>query len=550
MAEIINLLTLMFLAASIILLVLNRFSRATVPGFILAGIALNQHIPEQEMLALSQIGIAFLVFVFGLKTDLSRIKAVAEESISAALVQITVLGLTAYFVAQGLGLNALNSLYVAAAAGFSSTLVGLELIESEVKTDILHGRLAESIQLVQDLVALIVIAVLSAQVNSIGIATSLGHLLFIVSLALIFRKLAFKKIAETLEGSRELLMLVSLSILTGFIGLTELIGSSLIIGAFSAGLAISKFPENMEVLDTTGSLKDFFSAIFFIALGSLVALPSFRTIVLTLFLVSSAVFLLPIIVSVTLMASGYDKRTSYLTGLSLDQISEFALIIAIQAYVGGTIEPFVFESIVLAGAITMILSSYTSRYQEQIYRLNARISPIEVNSKKIKDKTNLPENLYEHVILLGYDTQGKEIVEALKQENQDFVIVENDPEKIIEIAKEEEYYIYGDVLDPETWDKARYKEAELIVSTIPFEEISEKVLDLDTDADKILRAREITEASRYIERGAIYVNVPDILSSRELVEHLQGVMENREYREELRRRNLLEIRSHFQQQDD
>ncbi len=550
MTELINLFTVMFVTASIILLLLNRFSSATVPGFILTGIVLNTYIPEDEMVLLSQIGIAFLVFIFGLKTDLDRIQSVAKESFSAALVQVTVLGLTAYFVAQGFGLNTLNSLYVAAAAGFSSTLVGLELIESEVRTDILHGRLAESIQLIHDLLALVVISLLAAEASSVGLIDSLGNLLIIIILALIFRKIAFKKIANIVEGSREMLMLVSLSILTGFIGIAEFIGSSLIIGSFAAGLAISKFPENMEVLDTTGSLKDFFSAIFFIALGSLVAFPTAKTVVLTLFLTSSTLILVPLVAAITLMASGYDKRTSYLAGLSLDQISEFALIIAIQAYVAGTIEPFVFQSIVLSATSTMIISSYTSRYQEKIYKLNARVSPIEVNSKKIKDKTNLPENLYEHVILLGYDSHGKEIVEALKEENQDFVIIENNPEKIIEIAKKEDYYIYGDVLDDKSWEKTRYKEAELIISTIPFEEVSEKVLDLDTDADKILRAGEIPEAKDYLDRGALYVNVPDILSSRELIEHLQGVMEKKDYREELRRRNLLEIRSHFQEQDD
>jgi len=550
MSELINLFTVMFVTASIILLVLNRFSSATVPGFIVAGIALNNYIPEEEMVLLSQIGIAFLVFIFGLKTDLDRLQSVAKESVSTAFVQVTVLGLTAYLVAQGLGLNTLNSLYVAAAAGFSSTLVGLELIESEVRIDILHGRLAESIQLIHDLLALVLIAILTAEVNSVGLFTSLGHLLFLVGFALVFRKLAFKKIANTVEGSRELLMLVSLSILTGFIGIAEMLNSSLIIGSFAAGLAISKFPENMEILDTTGSLKDFFSAIFFIALGSLVAFPSFKTVVLTTFIVSSTLLLVPLVAAITLMVSGYDKRTSYLTGLSLDQVSEFALIIAIQAYVAGTIEPFVFQSIVLSATLTMIISSYSSRYQEQIYRLNARISPIEVNSKKINEKTKLPENLYEHVILLGYDTQGKEIVEALKEENQEFVIIENDPEKIIEIAKQEDYYIYGDVLDPEAWDKARYKEAELLISTIPIPKVSQKVLSLDTDADKILRAKEVSEAKKYLDQGALYTNVPDILSSRELVEHLQGVMEKRNYREELRRRNLLEIRSHFHEQDD
>ncbi len=549
MAEIIGLFTVMFVAASAILLILNKFSHPTVPGFILAGIALNNYIPESEMITFSQIGIAFLVFVFGLKTDLTRLKAVARESLSSALVQIVFLGSAAYLVAQGIGLNMLNSLYIAAAACLSSSLVGLELIESEVRVDILHGRLAESIQLVQDTFALILIAILTAEINSISIALNITYLFALVGLALLFRKFVFQKVAEATEGSRELLMLLSLSILTGFIGLAELLGSSIIIGSCAAGLAVSKFPENMEILDTVGSLKDFFSAIFFIALGSLISFPSVKTALLTLFLTISTLYLVPGITAITLMIHGYDKRTSYLTGLSLDQVSEFALIIAIQAYIAGTIEPFVFQSIILSATLTMIISSYTSRHEEKIYQVTSRMSPIEVNSKKIRDKTSLPENPQDHVILLGFDTQGKEIAEALKEENQEVIVIENNPEKIDELEKED-YYIYGDVVDHENWKKASYRDAELIISTIPFEEVSQKVLDLDTNADKILRAQEIYEAQHYLEEGALYVSVPDILASKELVDHLRGVMENKNYREELRRRKLLEIRSHFQQQDD
>ncbi len=549
MAEVIGLFTVMFVTASLFLLLLDRFSHPTVPGFILAGIALNSYIPEGEMITLSQIGIAFLVFVFGLKTDLDRLRSVAEESLSSALVQMTFLGTAAYIVAQGMGLNTLNSIYISAAAGLSSSLVGLELIESEVRTDILHGRLAESVQLVQDTFALVLIAALTAEINSVSMALNITYLFILVGVALLFRKFIFQKIAEATEGSRELLMLTSLSIITGFIGAAELMGSSIIIGSCAAGLAVSKFPENMEILDTVGSLKDFFSAIFFVALGSLISIPSMETALLTLFLTLSTLFLVPSIIAITLMIHGYDKRTSYLAGLSLDQISEFALIIAIQAYIAGTIEPFVFQPIILSATLTMMISSYTSRHEENIYKITSGISPIEVNSKKIREKTSLPENAENHVILLGYDTQGKEIAEAFREEGKDIIVVENNPEKITELEKEN-YYIYGDGLDQETWEKASYTEAELIISTIPFEEISEKILELDTDADKILRSKDIRTAHRFLEKGAIYVNVPDILASQELIDHLRGVMENRNYREELRRRKLLEVRSHFQQQDD
>lgn len=549
MSELIPSLTLMFVTASVLIFTLDRFKHPAIPAYILSGLLISNFVQERFILSLSQIGIAFLVFIFGVKMDLDRLKAVADESISAALIQVAVVGITAYIVAQGLGFNTLNTIYIASAAALSSSLVGLELIESEVRLDLLHGRLAESIQLIQDIIALFVITLLGTGLQLGAASRNLAQLFLIVGFALFVRKYLFGKIAELAAGSRELLMLLSLSFLTGFITLSSLTGASIVVGAFAAGLSVARFPQNMEILDTIGSLKDFFSAIFFIGLGALISIPGPTALLLTVFLISITVLLQPIITGLGLLINGYDKRTAYLTGLSLDQISEFALIIAIQAYIAGTIQTPVFQSIILAATSTMVISSYTSRFEEEIYRKISDLGLVEVNGRKINKRTQIPENLEDHVILVGYDTQGKEISEALRNEEQEFIIIENDPEKIIEASKQQEHYIFGDVFDYKTWRKAHLDKAKLIVSTIPQKQVSERILGLPTEADKILRSSEVEEAKLLLEQGAFYVNVPDILSGEELLDHLHGVMENTNYREEIRRRNLLEIRQQLQSED-
>ncbi len=549
MSELITILTAVFVASSIMIFLLEKLSHPRIPAYIFAGILVGTWINQSEILGLSQLGIAFLVFVFGIKSDLGRIRTVGEEAVSTALVQIVVVGTMLFLVAQGIGFSLSDSLYFSLAGALSSSLVGLELVKSEVRVDILHGRLAEAIQLFQDLVAVIAITVILSGFTAESIALNLSYLAVTMVGALLIRQFLMDHIARLAEGSRELITLFSLSILILFISTSQYINSSLVVGSFAAGIAVSKFPHNMEILDTMGSMKDFFSSIFFVTLGALIAVPTFETLLLTAVLTSTTLLLKPIMTGVGLLINGYDRRTAYLTGLSLDQISEFALIIAIQAHIAGTINPVIFQSIILSATITMIVSSYTSRYEEELYNYVSSLELVEVNSRKINEKTSLPEELKNHVILLGYDTQGKEIAEALREEGQKFILVENDPEKIEEFSKKHNNYIFGDVMDDETWEKANPEDAKLIVSTIPFKQISKKILGLETDAEKILRANNSLEAKSLLEEGALYVNVPDILSSEELVEHVNGVIEDRNYREELRRRNLLEIRRYLQEHE-
>lgn len=547
MSELIEVLTLIFVVASGTLMILDRFNHPALPAYILAGLILGPFIPEEDLINLSQIGIAFLVFVFGVKLDLTRIKSVATESQFTATVQVVVIGLISFAAGLLLNLSLIEAVYLSVFATLSSSLVGLQLIQQEIQINLIHGRLAESIQLIQDTIAIVILIGLTAVSTGSNVAAQFTYGIALMASAVLIRNFVFDYIGKLIENSRELFMITSIAFLAGFIGIATSLNLSIAVGAFAAGLSVSKFPHNMEILDTIGSLKDFFSALFFISLGALVTFPGLQTLAIAVVLIFLVAVAKPAATILGLMMQGFDDRTAHLTGFSLDQISEFGLIIGISGYLSGTISASLFNALIIAATATMISSAYTSRHEDLLYNVIRDINFIP--SRRRVPKSDDIGELNNHIIVVGYDTQGKRIVDALNSEDVEYVVIENDPEKVEDLREKDEPYIYGHVMDYYPWIEAEIEDAQAIISTVPVMNVSERILSLDTDADRILRSETVEQASKLLDKGAIYVNVPEILSSEMLADHIEGVMQDRNYREELRRRNLLEIRKFLQSEE-
>ncbi len=543
MVDIINTLTLIFVASSITLFLAKRANHPAIPAYIIAGIISGYFITEQEQLFnLVQLGIAFLVFLFGLKFDPEKIKDVAADSHIAVLVQVTTIGSVGFVSGLIIGLDTFHATIFALAAALSSSLVGIELLEKEIDFRLIHGRLAESMNLTQDLIAIIAIIVLSsAAFNFETVSTTLLYGTTILLAGLLIRRYFMDFIASQAENSNELLMLISITILTGFIALSNHLGLSIVVGSFAAGIAVAKYPHNLEILDTVSSLKDFFSAIFFVTLGALLTLPNLNVVFLTLLLVVLTVLVQPYLTSIILNYLGYDSRTSFATATSMDQISELVLILVLV----GSIIDELFQAVILAATITMITSSYTTQYEQELFKKLKKYNlPL---TDKPAQKISIKEKLEDHIILLGYDIQGRKLAKILDDKEKKYVIIENDPEKIDEIKKKGHSYIYGNALQEETWNQAEYKRAKLIISTPPFRKVSWKVAELDTEADKIVTEQELGEARKLLEKkGIIYVNVPEIASIDQVTEHLIGTLNDVNYKEELRRKNMLDIRNYLE----
>jgi len=547
MVDIINTLTLIFVASSLTLFIAKRTGHPAIPAYIIAGIMSGYFITEQEQLfTLVQLGIAFLVFLFGLKFDPEKIRDVAVDSHIAVLIQVVVIGLVGLLSGLIMGLDIFHATIFALAAALSSSLVGIELLEKEIDFKLIHGRLTESMNLVQDLIAILAIIILSSTAFDVStVSTTLFYGASVLLAGFLVRRYLMEFIASQAESSNELLMLISITILTGFIAVSEYLGLSMIVGSFAAGVAVARYPYNLEILDAISSLKDFFSAIFFVTLGALLTLPNLNVLFLTLLLVFLTIFIQPYLTSVILTYLGYDSRTSFATATSTDQISELVLILVIQLYLVGSIISELYQAVILAATITMITSSYTTQHEQELFtRLKKYNFPLTDTSSQ---KISIKERLEDHTILLGYDIQGKKIARLLDKEDEPFIILENDPEKIDEIKKKKYNYIYGNAFQEEIWTQAEYERAKLIISTPPFSKVSQKVAELETDADKILTEQELDKARELLQKkDVIYVNVPEIAAVDQITEHLIGTLNDVNYKEKLRRKYMLDIRNYLE----
>lgn len=541
MSEIVITLSIVFVTAGLFLLVANQLEFPSVPFYIVAGLVVGQFVQEPALVDLALWGVAFLVFVFGIRVDLGDVRSVIRDAEIAAFAQLLVVAPIAFGIGYGLGTAFgfeepfRNALYFSAAATLSSTLVGVHRLEAEIRDNLVHGRLAAAVHFFDDLVAVGALLVFSAEVLTDAqlITSKIGYgVLFLLAGLLLYRH-GFPVLVRVAGGDDELVLMGSISILIAFIAAAEAVGISIVVGAFAAGLAVRTDHEvPLGVHNGVESIRDFFVAIFFVTIGALVSIPTFEVLVLGGVLVGLVVAINPLIHAIAFVAEGYDARTAFLTGSNLNQVSELGLVIALQAWLFGTIADPVFDGIVLAAAVTMIVSASARRYEHAFFdTVLSRVLP--ERTTYIDEHSAVEDDLEDHVVLVGYGRQTRRLVDLLEERRIPYVVVENDPTVRDDLVADCRNYVFGDATASYPMKLARVGEATLVVSSVDYRPVSEAVLGLKTDADVILRADTSRDAAELLDSGATFVTVPSVLASDQLIETVERVLADEREAEKL-----------------
>ena len=543
-SEMLTAVAIIFIIAGPFLLLANRFDLPAAPLLIIGGLLAGFFIDEDIVLQLAQFGIALLVFTFGVSIQLSAIGTVFRDSELAALMQILVVGSIGMALGIIMGLPIEEALFVGAAVALSSTIVATGLLQTEIHTDLIRGRLGQSIQFIQDVLALMFLLAMGAGVVELDpIVLQIGYGVVFLAAAAIVNRHVFPWMTRLAGGSVELMVIGVISILVVFIGGALAVEVPMVVGAFAAGLAIRYDPATyIGLFNGLESIKDFFVAIFFATVGALVVLPfvelgldaSIEKLTLVFIIVTLTVIVKPVVTTAILMYRGYEARTSTLTGLSTDQVSEFALIIAIEALIIGLLTQSVFDAIILAAAITMITSSFTQRHGEGIYRSLANRGVLSERHGKTDALSEVDADISDHVIVVGYGKKGSRLVDTLERLDHPYVVIENDPALRGDLRADCDSFVFGDAMDAYTWQKARVASAKAIVSVTSSQIVSRRLLEFDFDAGLILRAPDERIAMQLLDEGALYVVVPDLLASEQLIKRISALLEGELSRDELR----------------
>jgi Kef-type K+ transport system membrane component KefB len=517
----------MIVAATVLAYIIRLLKQPMILAYIIAGVLIGPAvvglIDNSETIAtLSEMGIAFLLFIVGLEIDFKRLR---DTGVTAAIVgagQVVVTLIVSYGAATLLGFGSVAALYIAIALTFSSTMIVVKLYADKRQLDTLHGRVVLGVLLVQDVIAIVILALLPnlthPTASLVGLSLIKGAAIFV--LAWISTKHILPIVFNYAAKSRELLFLAAVSWCFLFAGITYILGYSVAIGAFLAGISLASTSYNVEIISRVKSLRDFFSTIFFVSLGMMLVFEGAFALNHMLLLIAALSLLVivgnPIIVIVLMSLLGHKKRTSFLTGLAIAQISEFSLIVVALGMALGHISTEVFALITAIAAVTITVTTYLIKYDNYLYGKFARYLDVfeRLGVKKEHLEYGIMAKKY-RVILCGYNRIGYSILRKLTEMEKSVLVVDFNPELIRRLIKERIPCLYGDIGDVELVERLNLKDVELLISTIPTIKdnilLIKKTKAANEKAVAIVTANQVEEALRLYEAGADYVVLPHFL---------------------------------------
>ena len=288
-----------------------------------SGIGLITSHDQIELLA--HIGIALLLFVVGLKLDLHLIRTMGKVALATGLGQVVFTSAFGFLISLGLGLAAVEAVYVAVALTFSSTIIIVKLLSDKREIDSLHGRIAIGFLIVQDIVVILVMIGLTAFGGQTAEGWSVsGHLFWVIGAGTAFlggitimMRYVLPPVLKYLAHSLELLVLFAVAWAIALATLGDALGFSKEVGAFLGGVSLASTPYREALSSRLVGLRDFLLVFFFIDLGARLELSLLGTQVANSLTLSLFVLIgNPLIVMVIMGYMGYRKRTGFLAGLS------------------------------------------------------------------------------------------------------------------------------------------------------------------------------------------------------------------------------------------
>lgn len=435
---------------------------------------------DEQIELLSELGIAVLLFLVGIKLDVKLIRSLGGVSLMTGLGQVAFTSLFGYLIGLGLGLGHVTSLYVAVALTFSSTIIIVKLLSDKREIDSLHGQIALGFLIVQDLVVVLAMIVLSA----IGISThggGEGHgggsmlsvlaagLAMVAAVGVFVRYLA-NPLTERLARTPELLVIFAIALAAMFAAIGDAVGIGKEVGGLLAGVALASTPYRETVAARLAPLRDFLLLFFFIALGATLDLSLLGTHVAGAVIFSLFVLIgNPLIVLSIMGAMGYRKRTGFLAGLTVAQISEFSLIFVAMGISLGHVGNDALGLVTMVGLVTIAASTYMITYSHQLFAMAEPLLGLfeRKNTPREPDEAAAHKDRAYEVIIFGLGRFGTAIGIRLKRRGVRVLGVDFNPLAVRrwrELGLETEY---GDATDPEFVTELPLAQAEWIVSTVP-----------------------------------------------------------------------------------
>jgi Kef-type K+ transport system membrane component KefB len=516
-------------------------------GVIAGPSALNIVQSPEHIELLAELGIVVLLFLVGLKLDLKLIRTLGPVALATGLGQVAFTSVIGYALGIALGLNTVTALYVAVALTFSSTIIIVKLLSDKKEVDSLHGRIAVGFLIVQDLVVVLAMMVLSA----LGIGAQAGeddsvlaHIgsvliygLMMLGFVLLFIRYLATPLVSRIARSQELLITFAI----GWAALLAAIGSQLgfskELGGLLAGISLASTPFREAIVARLASLRDFLLLFFFIALGlqlnlSMLGEQLGPALILSIFVLIGN----PLIVIIIMGFMGYRKRTGFLAGLTVAQISEFSLIFMAMGLSLGHVSAESLGLVTLVGLITIAMSVYMITYSHKLYgKLEPWLTIFE-RKKPYREEALEDKNGWDQpydVILFGLGRYGKAIAYYLEKEGFNLLAVDFNPDEVRRWRNQGHRVMYGDASDPAFVSDLPLKGVKWVVAAMPQHDIGithedprlsliEGLKQQDYSGGIAVSTQHLDDQQTLKEKGATLIFLPFHDAAEKAVERIKA----------------------------
>lgn len=378
-------------AAAIITIIFKWLKQPLVLGYLIAGFLVGPNftllptVAEPENISVwAEIGVIFLLFSLGLEFSFKKLLKVGTPASVTALVEVLFMLGIGFLAGKLMGWSLMDSIFLGGVLSISSTTIIIRALEELGVKGHKFAGLVFGILIVEDLVAILLMVLLStlavsAQFAGTEMLMSVAKLVFFLVLWFIsgiFFLPTFLRRAKKFMND-EMLLITSLSLCLLMVWLATLVGFSPALGAFIMGsiLAETVYAEKIEHL--VKSVKDLFGAVFFVSVGMLfdpkmLVDYAWPVLLITIITIIGKTF------STTFgaLVSGQPLKSSVQAGMSLSQIGEFSFIIATLGLTLKVTSDFLYPIAVAVSAITTFTTPYMIKVSEPLYEwLEKKLPP-------------------------------------------------------------------------------------------------------------------------------------------------------------------------------
>ena len=470
------------IAATLLGLIAHWLRQPIILGYLLAGAIIGPHIgfglitDAHNIETISEIGLVLLLFIIGLEMNVKELLASGKPLLLAGFGQYLIcatLGVLLFpLLGYGLKGNSADGLYLALMCALSSTAIVVKLLYDKAELDTLPGRLTLGVLVIQDVYAIFVLAFQPnfANPSLLPILKAVGGTVLLLGLGFVVSRYALKYVFQSIAKTPEMVLAVSIGWCAAIATAAAWMGLSKEMGALVAGLSISAFPYSIHVTAKTLPLRDFFLTLFFMSLGMKIIAPTWSMVVPVLTIIGFVIVSRFLSIYPLAVLAGAGRRTGFIASLNLAQISEFSLVIASLGVVYKHIAPQTVALAIYAMAIMAVLSSYSIRYNHQLYltfnRAMDRLRP-----QRSAAAEAAAHGTRHEIVLLGFHRAARAFVEIVSQKMPEalgkILVIDFNPNVLDELRAKGIDGLFGDVSSLETLKHAHLNHAKLVISTIP-----------------------------------------------------------------------------------